>query len=458
MKQLYFFIVFCLTQILYSVSAEPIIEKPEKILKALLSKHDDRVYLFYEDNFLCIDLITGERRKVNFKSDDLGFESFMTLSSSDANYFLDPLGGGVYLFENDSLYKIDNSYKHKMQIDASIFSYKGSIYKYGGYGFWSHRDFMTRFDKEIREWEFVPFDKSDVFPKGRENAIIKVIEDNVYVMGGYILKDKNPLISSLTYDVWRFNMVNGIWTNLGTIKNQSEQFFDFHRIDFNENIIIDNINDDILMVIDLKNNRVKSYQRTSFTRKIFNQSSTNYNMFFHKEKFYGFLKKDNNLDEMSLVYRNSDEIFGELVSDDKLYEQDINFTAWAGIVLTPLVLIFLGFKFKEQRIKNRKLIFRKGYLYFKNEKIELEPVCLLVLNHILASRAQVYSKDVLEWIDKPHLDYSHKTRLVKDVLYKINYKIKSVLKSDDDPIQVNKSKFDKRLKVYSLDKSLFLNQ
>jgi len=126
--------------------------------------------------------------------------------------------------------------------------------------------------------------------------------------------------------------------------------------------------------------------------------------------------------------------------------------------LTPLVLIFLGFKFKEQRIKNRKLIFRKGYLYFKNEKIELEPVCLLVLNHILASRAQVYSKDVLEWIDKPHLDYSHKTRLVKDVLYKINYKIKSVLKSDDDPIQVNKSKFDKRLKVYSLDKSLFLNQ
>ena len=103
------------------------------------------------------------------------------------------------------------------------------------------------------------------------------------------------------------------------------------------------------------------------------------------------------------------------------------------------------------------MIFRKGYLYFKNEKIEMEPICLLVLNHIIASKEQVYSRNIIEWIDKPQLDYSHKTRLVKDVLYKINYKIKSVIKLDRDPIQVNKSKFDKRLKVYSLDKTLFAN-
>ena len=458
MKQLYFFIVFCLTQTLCFAVSEPVINKPGQILKTLLSKYDDKVYIFYEDYFVCVDLDTKERRKMKFNSNGMDLKSLRTLSSSTANYFLDGQGGGVYLFENDSLRKIDNSYEHKMQIGASLFSYKADIYKYGGYGFWSHRDFITRFERETKEWELVSFDKSDVLPRGREDAIVKVIEDDLYIIGGYILPRKNPLLSAVqTYDVWRFNMITGVWTSLGNIKNISEQLFNFHRIDFNDKIIIDNVEDDILMVIDPEENTVKSYQRTSFIRKISNHAIASYNTFFHKDKFYGFFRENNDVDEMNLVSRNSDEIFGNLLSEDKFYQQKINFLAWIGFFLVPFLFVLIGFVFKNQRIKNRKLILRKGYLYFKNEKIEIEPIGLLVLNHLLASKVQVYSKDILECLDKPHLDYSHKTRMVKDILYKINYKIKSVIKSDTDPIQVNKSKFDKRLKVYSLDKSLFAN-
>ncbi len=457
MKQLIIFIIFCLTSSLFVRGEQTIVSNPDKILKTLLSKHSNKVYIFYQDNFLSVDLITGAQIEIPFLNDNINIVSFNSLSTRDADYFLDGSGGGVYLFKNDSFQKIDNSYKHKMQIDASIFSYKGSIYKYGGYGFWSHRDFMTRFDIETKEWEFVPFWNSDNYPKGRQEAIVKVIGDNLYVLGGYVLEHKNPMVSYITNDVWRFNLVEGIWTKLGTIKNLSEKLLELHRIDFNEHILFDNVYDDILMVIDLEKNSVKSYKRTSFTRKIFNQASAHYNMFFHKEKFYGFFKKDNDIDEMNLVNRDSDEIFGKFLSEDEFYAQNINFSAWIAIILTPLVLVFLGFIFKNQRIKNRKMIFRKGYLYFKNEKIEMEPICLLVLNHIIASKEQVYSRNIIEWIDKPQLDYSHKTRLVKDVLYKINYKIKSVIKLDHDPIQVNKSKFDKRLKVYSLDKALFAN-
>ena len=458
MKQLYFFIVFCFAYTLCFADSDPVIDKPGEILKTLISKHDDKVYIFYENHFVCIDPDTKERRKIKFKSNGVNLESFRTLSSSDANYFLDGQGGGVYLFENDSFRKIDNSYQHKMQIDASLFSYNGDIYKYGGYGFWSHRDFITRFERETKEWEFVPFDKSDDFPKGRQDAIVKVIGDYLYVIGGYTLKRKNPLVSSQTYDVWRFNMITGVWTSLGNMKHVGEGLFGFHRIDYDDKIIIDNVHDDILMVIDLEKNSVKSYQRTSFIRKISNHASSRFNMFFHKDKFYGFFRENNDLDAMNLVSRNSDEIFGNFLAEDRFYVQRINFLALIVIFLVSFLLVITGFVFKNQRIKNRKLIFRKGYLYFKNEKIEIEPICLLVLNHMLASKSQVYSKDILDWLDKPQLDYSHKTRLVKDVLYKINYKIKSVLKSDNDPIQVNKSKYDKRLKVYSLDKSLFVNQ
>ena len=62
----------------------------------------------------------------------------------------------------------------------------------------------------------------------------------------------------------------------------------------------------------------------------------------------------------------------------------------------------------------------------------------------MTSDEPIYSEDILKWIDKPHLDYSHKTRIIKDVIYKINFKIKSVLKSVEDPIQINKSKLNEQ--------------
>ena len=100
MKQVYFFIVFCLTQTLCFADSEPIINKPGQIIKTMLSKHDNKVYIFYEDHFVCIDLDTKERRKMKFNSNGVDLKSLRTLSSSTANYFLDGQGGGVYLFEN----------------------------------------------------------------------------------------------------------------------------------------------------------------------------------------------------------------------------------------------------------------------------------------------------------------------------------------------------------------------
>ena len=61
-------------------------------------------------------------------------------------YFLDPLGGGVFEFQKDSLTRIDKSYKHRMQIDATVFVKNDTVFKYGGYGFWSVRNFITFFD------------------------------------------------------------------------------------------------------------------------------------------------------------------------------------------------------------------------------------------------------------------------------------------------------------------------
>jgi DNA-binding winged helix-turn-helix (wHTH) protein len=101
-------------------------------------------------------------------------------------------------------------------------------------------------------------------------------------------------------------------------------------------------------------------------------------------------------------------------------------------------------------------VLKKGQLYFNNKKIIVEPLKLAILSHLMDSEEQVYSKEIIELINKPHLDYSHSTRIMNDVLYKINYIVRTLLKTDQDIIRVSKSTFDKRLKVYSIDKGLIV--
>jgi hypothetical protein len=79
-----------------------------------------------------------------------------------------------------------------------------------------------------------------------------------------------------------------------------------------------------------------------------------------------------------------------------------------------------------------------------------------ILNQFLLSDNSVSTSEIMDWMNKPQLDYSYRTRLIKETLYKINYTVRNVLKIDYEVITIKKSNLDKRLRVYTIDKTLFL--
>ena len=212
-----------------------------------------------------------------------------------------------------------------------------------------------------------------------------------------------------------------------------------------------------MLKIDLKTNNVSTYARNSFLRKIFAWSKdSRFEMFYFKNKFFAFFKSNNELNQIDLISRNSDEIFGNLISQRQFYESgDKKYKSL--IIFFPFlfIIIFIIYRIDKERIKRKKIILRKGELFFKGQRIELEPLSIRVLNHFINSEDSVSSSEIMDWINKPQLDYSYRTRLINETLYKINYTIKNVLKIDSDAITVKKSKLDKRLKVYNIDKTLF---
>ena len=457
MKQLFFFLAIAFVQPTILLGSSPVIKNIDGVQQIFLSKYEEKLYIFYENRIASIDLKTSKTEFIPFDKNSIDFQDYTFVSSGDQNYFLDNQGGGVLLFKNDSLYRVDNSFRHRMQYNSSIFSYNGRIYKYGGYGFWSHRYFITVFDPETREWEFVPFSKSDSYPIGRQDAIVKVIDNNLYMFGGTAMDETNGIVKYPLNDIWKFDLKNGIWTELGKITIESDGLSEFPLVDLEESILVCNEAEDVMLKIDLKNNKISTYGRNSFLRKIFAQSKdTRFEMFYFENRFFAFFKSNNELNQIDLVSRNSDEIFGNLISQTKLYES-ANKHYKNLIIFFPILflIIFIIYRIDREKVKRKKIILRKGELFFKGQRIEMEPLSIKVLNYFINSEDSVSSNEIMDWINKPQLDYSYRTRLINETLYKINYTIKNVLKIDSDTITVKKSTLDKRLKVYNIDKTLF---
>jgi hypothetical protein len=453
MKQVLFLLLFTFT---FTSVAQSVAIDSEGIIKVALSKGLSEVYVLYENRIITMDIATFLSKDTVFNDNGIVMKGLLGISSLSENYFLSPSGGSVFLMKNQALVKIDNSYEHQMQTEAGLFIYKEHIYKYGGYGLWSDRNLITRFDFETNEWELVDFSNSKTVPRGRRQSIVKVIGDDLYVIGGTMTNKLNPLINENSDEVWKFDLANSAWKKLGEVNHSSDKLITYQIIDFDDNILINNIHDDLLHVIDIANNRIKSYNKTSFTRKLNSTVLPEIKMFFYKDRFYGFFKEDASLDKMTLVRRNRDEIFGKFISEETFYAKE----TMLGTIIPPVVLVSLliplGIAVKKRKVYKNRLVLKKGQLYFNNKKIIVEPLKLAILSHLMDSEEQVYSKEIIELINKPHLDYSHSTRIMNDVLYKINYIVRTLLKTDQDIIRVSKSTFDKRLKVYSIDKGLIV--
>ena len=457
MKQLLFLFFFSFVFSLTSVAQSATIDS-DGITKVALSKGLSEVYVLYGNRIVTIDLTTSLTEDTVFNDNGIDMKDLPAISNRNENYFLSPSGGGVFLMKNHALVKIDNSYEHQMQTQAGIFIYKDHIYKYGGYGFWSDRHFITRFDFETNEWELVDFSNSETIPRGRRKSIVKVIGDDLYVLGGVMANERNPLVNENTDEVWKFDLVDGVWEQLGKLNHSSDKLLTYHMTDFDDNILISNSSDDLLHVVDLVNNNIKSYSKTSFTRKLNSTLIPEVKLFFYDNQFYGFFKQDASLDKITLVRRSKDEIFGKLISDETLYSEETSLETVIPTALILSLLIPVGMVVKKRKSQRDRLVLMKGQVYFNHKIIALDPLGMTIFTHLAYAKKQVYSKDIIQLINKPHLDYSHSTRILNDTLYKINYKLKTAIKTDNDIIQVSKSTFDKRLKVYEIDKDLLIKK
>ena len=146
-----FYVLLFLTLNIFSQSIP--IAPTDSIKNISLDSINKQLFIYYKNHYETLDLTTLDR-----STTDIVLPTGFSFSGTEpeivdsSHYFLGA-GGIVYLLENGSIKRVDHSFDHKMQFGCVIFSHNSKLYKYGGYGFWSARNFFTYFDDHTKEWE-----------------------------------------------------------------------------------------------------------------------------------------------------------------------------------------------------------------------------------------------------------------------------------------------------------------
>lgn len=160
-----------------------------------------------------------------YKRNDLDFEIFPEevrfVPGTEEPLFLRHGGGIVYVFRDASLMRIDSSFQHRNQFGAAYFAYKDKIFNYGGYGFFTHKEYMTEFSLLNPEWYVFTYDEKTRIPKGRSYPVYYFdAYAGKFYMGQGSMNTKPSVYRKENKDhsdVWVLDIATKKWKNLGFV-------------------------------------------------------------------------------------------------------------------------------------------------------------------------------------------------------------------------------------------------
>lgn len=364
-------------------------------------------------------------------------------------YLASNLGGEVYELKGNQLIRVDHSFEHKMQINAQTFIHDNRIFKFGGYGFWSARNFFTYFDFNSKEWEAYTPVQGEQLPPGLfdVNQFKKGVE--VTYFNGVSITPNDNLKFERNQDVWHFHLGTKTWTYKGKsalfFGNNPQNFqYDKYYVAFNEERRIIRVN--------LADETYEIFENEAVSSKI----SAKFKPFVEKGIIYFFANNHAN-GEIELMAVPISQFLGNATLKADFIEQSI----WSQYGTTIIYLIslfafstilYFGLTWRPRRASIIKD--KDGLLYLGKATIQLEENELKVLKYLLKND-DVPNADLLSLVEQKGVHFSHNIRNKNDVLNQLNLKLKAILQVDMNFIVFKKSDTDSRLKVYRLNKQYF---
>ena len=299
-----------------------------------LNKKTNSFLVFDDSTFYYSKLAAAkkwEKHPFVFKADQLNFELFkesfrpITLSNGRL-FFVYKAIGEVYELKNDTLQRIDHSFKHENQYHHSLFEHNNRIYAFGGYGLFTFKNILVYFDAVSKEWFEVI---TPIKPPERGAQFYQYNKGVLYIFGGGKSDGLHPIFR---YDCWAFQFKTQKWHKVGDI---NLDFFKLHLADgaFKEHLPYDiSFNYPSFQIVNIEKNEVTDYENTSIQHIKF--------AFFDRTKKHLLLEKMST-NSIVLYTISTAEVLTKKLNTSPFLEVKINQHSNIKIYLFVLLLLVL---------------------------------------------------------------------------------------------------------------------
>ena len=325
--------------------------------------------------------------------------------------------GGGHVFEviDDTLTRVDYSFDHKMTHESAVFQINDTIFKFGGYGFWSSRNFFTYFDKSSKEWEFYA-SNSLLLPPPIHNFNFKVFDDEFFMTNGFTPDVGTGIKNQRSSDeLWKYNFTDRKWYNLGV--SNLPKYDNIIEID-NDVFFARKINTYEFMFVDYSNNIFYDVETANTSIPLNGLSSIIKGDTLYAFKDGHFLNKPYR--ELFYTSKRIDSI------QKRIYLRSIELIKGLGlssfILLVSLFSCILFLKYRQNqkpRITQLGLRF-KGTSY---DMLEFEKNII----EVVISKEEVMSQEIYDLVENKSLSYPQNNKIKNDTIKKINNMLEKIL-------------------------------
>lgn len=399
----------------------------------------------HKDSFVIIqnDSLYTTRDCITFSTTYLGTEfqhyNFNSFYVDGKTYLLSKGGGVLYVYENNTLERIDKSFEHRNKFYSYDFSYNKQIFSFGGYGLFDDNNILTFFDDKTQEWhEFLYHGSANATPSKRKIPIGQIHNDTLFIGGG-ISKNVDSELSisnNRLTDFWKLDMTSRKWEKLGEAKKTFLEINPFNEtlakiISFKGGSLI--VNQDQVFWVDILNNSIWQFTHPS-KEILFGANTLIYNS--NNDTFLvSTLNHSSGYEKLITV--KSIDLLGDKIIKNDLYKPILNSSYYFLFGILFIFVVFVLFRKKQSPLqKLLKNINSLERILSKND--------FIILKTIIDSHPNAVSFPFLLSVYAPTLSYESKVKKLRFTLDNIILKTQTF--TNKKIIHVRKNKEDKRIK------------
>ena len=340
----------------------------------------------------------------------------------------------VWIEKDDSLIRVDKSIDSRITINSYIFKVQDTVIKYGGYGFWSQRNFMYYFDIDSFEWEYYRLNSKDDL-EGSFCGTVNSLKNDFIFYGGKKVNPQNPVEQIPSEEVVKFDYNQRKLSKLGLLKfdvldkkllTTSNDFSFFYDNTF-------------LYKIEPFNNLIFKYNKPPIINDIIKSS------YLEDENVFKIEKVITKTMENEIITLDGDFLNYPL-EESKLYNIPFNYLN----VLFP-ILILLPILYLISVYKKQNTILYADNLIHNKSRYEFESADMELLRSLLIKKS-INLNEVYDIYKNSELSYGHNTRICNEKIDRLSIRLKSIFKLDNQPLKKKKSTIDRRQKILSMFK------